>query len=75
MFRFQVCRHPGVEAIDFCELDSMVCDVAKQFFGESTATCFGDKRCNLVSRHCCGGMHRQTHTCLFYSCDCMIAFD
>jgi len=44
-----------VEAIDFCELDSMVCDVAKQFFGESTATCFGDKRCKLVRRFSGGG--------------------
>ena len=50
-----MCRHPGVEAIDFCELDSMVCDVAKQFFGESTATCFGDKRCKLVRRFSGGG--------------------
>ena len=47
----QVCRHPGVEKIDFCELDSMVCDVSKRFLSGSTATAFGDSRVSHQRRH------------------------
>lgn len=44
----EVARHGCVEVIDMCEIDAKVCDVAKEFFGNSTATAFGDDRLTLV---------------------------
>jgi len=43
----EVARHPGVEHIDMCEIDSMVVDVAKKFL-PTTASAYGDPRLNLV---------------------------
>ena len=34
----EVCRHPGVQRVTMCEIDPLVCDVAKRFLGKSTAT-------------------------------------
>lgn len=44
----EVCRHPGVQKIVMCEIDPVVCDVAKKFFSQSTATAFNDPRVTLV---------------------------
>ena len=44
----EVCRHAGVERITMCEIDPVVCDIAKKFFASSTATAFGDERVTLV---------------------------
>ena len=44
----EVCRHSSVEHITMCEIDPMVCDIAKKFFSTSTATSFGDPRVTLV---------------------------
>jgi len=44
----EVCRHPGVERVTMCEIDELVCDVAKKYFGNSTATAFNDPRVTLV---------------------------
>ncbi|CAM9160975.1 unnamed protein product [Pylaiella littoralis] len=43
----EVARHPGVETIHMCEIDSMVCEVSKRF-DLCTASAFGDKRLTLV---------------------------
>ena len=43
----EVSRHTEVETITMCEIDKMVVDVAKKFFGGSTATAFDDPRLNL----------------------------
>jgi len=44
----EVCRHPGVHRITMCEIDPLVCDVAKRFLGDSTAVAFDDPRVTLV---------------------------
>jgi len=44
----EVCRHSGVEKIVMCEIDPTVCDIAKKFFSNSTATAFNDPRVTLV---------------------------
>ena len=44
----EVCRHAGVQKVTMCEIDALVVDVAKRFFGESTATAFNDPRVTLV---------------------------
>ena len=44
----EVCRHGSVKEITMCEIDPLVCNVAKRFFGSSTATCFDDPRLTLV---------------------------
>jgi spermidine synthase len=40
----EVCRHSCVQEITLVEIDQMVIDVAKRFFGDSTATAFDDDR-------------------------------
>jgi len=44
----EVCRHKGVEKIVMCEIDPVVCDIAKKFFAKSTAVSFNDPRVTLV---------------------------
>ena len=44
----EVCRHPNVTKITLVEIDEMVIDVAKRFFGDSTATSFDDERVTCV---------------------------
>uniref|UniRef100_A0A7S4F5H6 PABS domain-containing protein n=1 Tax=Chrysotila carterae TaxID=13221 RepID=A0A7S4F5H6_CHRCT len=44
----EVCRHAGVQRVTMCEIDPMVCEVAKKFFATSTATAFDDPRVTLV---------------------------
>ena len=44
----EVCRHSGVQKIVMCEIDKVVCDKAKEFFSNSTATAFNDPRVTLV---------------------------
>ena len=44
----EVCRHSGVTKIVMCEIDPVVCDIAKKFFSKSTATAFNDPRVTLV---------------------------
>jgi len=44
----EVCRHPGVTRITMCEIDALVCDVAKKYLGNSTAVAFNDPRVELV---------------------------
>uniref|UniRef100_A0A7S2HBD7 PABS domain-containing protein n=1 Tax=Haptolina brevifila TaxID=156173 RepID=A0A7S2HBD7_9EUKA len=44
----EVCRHPGVQKITMCEIDPLVCDVAKQYLSASTAVAFNDPRVTLV---------------------------
>lgn len=44
----EVCRHPTVTHITMCEIDPLVCKVAKKYLGKSTATCFDDPRLELV---------------------------
>lgn len=44
----EVCRHPCVDKITLVEIDEMVIEVAKEFFGESTATSFDDSRLTLI---------------------------
>jgi len=44
----EVCRHPGVQRVTMCEIDSVVVDVAKKYFGTTTATSFNDPRVTLV---------------------------
>ena len=44
----EVCRHECVEKITLVEIDEMVIDVAKRFFGDSTATSFDDRRVECI---------------------------
>ena len=44
----EVCRHPGVQRVTMCEIDELVCNVAKKYLGNSTATAFDDPRVTLV---------------------------
>ena len=44
----EVCRHPGVQRITMCEIDPLVCKVAQQYLGGSTAVAFDDPRVTLV---------------------------
>lgn len=44
----EVCRHNCVQEITMVEIDEMVIKVAKQYFSESTATSFGDKRLTII---------------------------
>jgi len=44
----EVCRHSSIEKIVMCEIDPLVCDVAKKYLGNSTATSFNDPRVTLV---------------------------
>jgi len=44
----EVARHACVDVIDMCEIDAQVVAVAKEFFADSTATAFGDRRLTLV---------------------------
>ena len=46
----KVCRHRSVTSITMCEIDAVVCDVAKKFLHNSTATSFNDPRLTLVRR-------------------------
>eukprot|EP00904_Undaria_pinnatifida_P006612 jgi/Undpi1/3080/HiC_scaffold_15.g06455.m2 len=43
----EVARHKSVEAIDMCEIDSLVCEVSQRF-NLCTSTSFGDARLTLV---------------------------
>lgn len=44
----EVCRHKCVESVTLVEIDSVVIDVAKEFFSETTATSFDDPRVTIV---------------------------
>ncbi|TMW65038.1 hypothetical protein Poli38472_009205 [Pythium oligandrum] len=44
----EVAKHDSVEKIVMCEIDPMVCDVAKKFFTNSLATTFNDPRLTLL---------------------------
>lgn len=44
----EVVRHSTVVKIDMCEIDAEVVRVAKEFFGNSTATGFSDPRLTLI---------------------------
>mmetsp|Transcript_28720 Transcript_28720/g.92017 ORF Transcript_28720/g.92017 Transcript_28720/m.92017 type:complete len:330 (+) Transcript_28720:77-1066(+) len=44
----EVCRHPDVASVTMCEIDELVCDVAKKYLSHSTATAFDDPRVTLV---------------------------
>lgn len=44
----EIVKHDCVEQIDMCEIDSMVCDISKQYFTNTMATAFDDPRLNLV---------------------------
>mmetsp|Transcript_12104 Transcript_12104/g.31663 ORF Transcript_12104/g.31663 Transcript_12104/m.31663 type:complete len:265 (-) Transcript_12104:295-1089(-) len=44
----EVCRHACVTSVTMCEIDRMVVDVSKRFFGDVTATAFDDPRLELV---------------------------
>lgn len=44
----EVVKHDCVEEIVMCEIDSMVCDVAKKYFPDTVATAFADPRVTLV---------------------------
>jgi spermidine synthase len=44
----EVAKHDSVEKIVMCEIDPMVCDVAKKFFTNSLAKNFNDPRLTLV---------------------------
>lgn len=44
----QVCRHKDVTSITVVEIDPMVCEVGKQFFGESIRQAFADPRVTVV---------------------------
>ena len=44
----EVCRHSSVQRVTMCEIDELVCTVAKKYLGNSTATAFNDKRVTLV---------------------------
>ena len=46
----QVCRHPDVASVTMCEIDELVCDVAKKYLSHSTATAFDDPRVTLAHR-------------------------
>ena len=43
----EVCKHECIDEIDFCEIDSKVCDVSKKYM-KGMAVSFNDPRCNLV---------------------------
>lgn len=45
----EVCRHACVEKVTLVEIDQMVIDVAKEFFGDSTATSFDDERVTCIN--------------------------
>lgn len=47
----EVVKHSSVEKIIMCEIDPMVCDVAKQFFAETVGSPFLDPRVTLVRIH------------------------
>jgi spermidine synthase len=44
----EVCRHDTVTEICVVEIDQVVVDVCRRFFGTSTAVCFNDPRVRLV---------------------------
>jgi len=44
----EVARHPSVREIFMCEIDSVVCSVARRFFGDTVATSFDDPRLILL---------------------------
>jgi len=44
----EVARHSCVEVVDMCEIDEAVVKVAREHFGDSTATAFDDPRLTLV---------------------------
>lgn len=44
----EVCRHPGVQQVTMCEIDKMVVEVSRKYFGSSTATSYDDPRVTLV---------------------------
>jgi len=56
----EVCRHPGVQRITMCEIDKQVCDVAKKYFANSTATGFNDPRVTLVHADAAEYVKEQT---------------
>ncbi|RLN61069.1 hypothetical protein BBJ28_00007015 [Nothophytophthora sp. Chile5] len=44
----EVTKHACVEKVVMCEIDPMVCDVSKKYFGETMATAFEDPRLTLI---------------------------
>mmetsp|Transcript_7600 Transcript_7600/g.10569 ORF Transcript_7600/g.10569 Transcript_7600/m.10569 type:complete len:328 (-) Transcript_7600:628-1611(-) len=44
----EVTKHECVQLIDMCEIDATVVKIAREYFGESTATAFDDPRLTLV---------------------------
>mmetsp|Transcript_33113 Transcript_33113/g.43599 ORF Transcript_33113/g.43599 Transcript_33113/m.43599 type:complete len:320 (-) Transcript_33113:430-1389(-) len=57
----EVVKHPSVEKIDMCEIDNLVIDCAKKYFGESTATAYSDPRLNLVQGDAAEYIKREDH--------------
>uniref|UniRef100_A0A6V1NMD1 PABS domain-containing protein n=1 Tax=Heterosigma akashiwo TaxID=2829 RepID=A0A6V1NMD1_HETAK len=57
----EVVKHPTVEKIDMCEIDDVVIQCAKDYFGESTATAYADPRLNLVQGDAAEYIRREGH--------------
>ena len=56
----EVCRHDSVESVTLVEIDPQVIKASRQFFPETTSTCFDDPRVTLVHEDAAEFLKRRT---------------